>query len=248
MIVKERPAKTILSKSKIFDYVINPYTGCAHRCSYCYARFMKRFTGHKEPWGQFVDVKINASELLSKEIEKKRPGRIWLSGVCDPYQPIEARYQLARRCLKIVVEHRWPLTVQTRSGLVVRDIDLLEKGEQIEVGLSVTTSDDAIRRLFEPQAPSVRERIEALDKLHRAGITTYAMIAPLLPKADRLVDMLVGKVDFVLVDRMNYSHAEWVYRKYRLENASTEAFFYWTSGKIASDCSKHGIQCRVLFS
>lgn len=248
MVVNERLAKSVLSKSKIFDYVINPYTGCAHRCSYCYARFMKRFSGHKEPWGQFVDAKVNAPELLSKEIEKKKPGRIWMSGVCDPYQPLESRYKLTRRCLQIVVEHRWPLNVQTRSGLVVRDIDLLKTGYKIEVGLSVTTADDGVRRLFEPNAPSISERIKALDKIHRAGITTYAMIAPLLPKSDKLASLLAGKVDFVLVDRMNYDHAVWVYRKYGLNNALTDAFFYQTSSKIASDCSKHGIDCRVLFA
>jgi DNA repair photolyase len=248
MIVKELPAKSILSKSKIFDYVINPYTGCAHRCSYCYARFMKRFTGHKEPWGQFIDVKVNAPELLSKEIEKKRPGRIWMSGVCDPYQPVEARYRLTRRCLQIVVEHGWPLTVQTRSALVVRDIDLLTRGKEIEVGLSIATADDMIRRLFEPHAPSISQRIIALDELHRAGIRTYAMIAPLLPKAEMLVNALAGKVDFVLVDRMNYNHADWVYRKHRLDNALTEEFFHQTSRKIASACLKQSIECRVLFA
>ena len=76
------------------QYVVNPYTGCEHACTYCYARFMKRFSGHKEPWGEFVDVKINACDLLPKELGRKRKGRVWMSGVCDPYQPLEARYEL----------------------------------------------------------------------------------------------------------------------------------------------------------
>jgi DNA repair photolyase len=92
MIIKEVQAKSILSVSKIRDYVVNPYTGCQHACTYCYASFMKRFTGHKEPWGEFVDVKINAAELLEKEILKKKMGEVWVSGVCDPYQPLEAKY------------------------------------------------------------------------------------------------------------------------------------------------------------
>ena len=96
MYIKEIQGKAILSKSKIFPYVINPYVGCQHNCTYCYARFMKRFTGHSEPWGQFVDVKINAVELLEKEIVKKKPGRVWVSGVCDPYQPQERKYQLTK--------------------------------------------------------------------------------------------------------------------------------------------------------
>jgi DNA repair photolyase len=93
MYIKEIQTKAILSKSKIFPYVINPYIGFQHNCTYCYARFMKRFTGHREPWGQFVDVKINAIELLQNEITRKKPGRVWVSGVCDPYQPLERKYQ-----------------------------------------------------------------------------------------------------------------------------------------------------------
>ena len=123
MIIREVQAKTILSVSKIHDYVVNPYVGCQHACSYCYARFMKRFTGHQEPWGEFVDVKINAPELLSKEILKKKVGNVWVSGVCDPYQPLEAKYQLTRRCLAILAQHDWPVVVQTRSPQVLRDID-----------------------------------------------------------------------------------------------------------------------------
>src|SRR4030043_772190 len=139
MIVKEIQAKAILSVSKVYDYVINPYTGCQHGCTYCYARFMKRFTGHKEPWGEFVDVKINAADLLRVEVKKKKTGRVWVSGVCDPYQPLEARYQLTHQCLQILLQHNWPVVVQTRSSLVLRDLDILKEGKDIEGGLSVTT-------------------------------------------------------------------------------------------------------------
>ena len=81
MIIKEIQSKGILSKSKVYPYVINPYTGCQHGCSYCYARFMKRFTGHREPWGQFVDVKLNAPVLLRLEITKKKPARVWIKDI-----------------------------------------------------------------------------------------------------------------------------------------------------------------------
>lgn len=175
MIVKEIQSKTILSNSKIYDYVVNPYTGCQHACAYCYARFMKRFTGHKEPWGQFVDVKVNAPDLLRKEITRKKVGRVWVSGVCDPYQPLEAKYQLTRRCLEILAQNDWPVTVQTRSSLVLRDMDILKEGRYFDAGLSVTTADDRIRLLFEPAAPAIMERVGALDGLHRAGIRTYAI-------------------------------------------------------------------------
>ena len=233
MIIKEIKVKTILSTSKVYDWVINPYVGCQHGCSYCYARFMKRFTGHKEPWGEFVDVKINAVDLLYGEITKKKRGRVWVSGVCDPYQPLEARYNLTRQCLEILAQNNWPVTIQTRSPLVLRDIDILKEMQGLEAGLSITTADDAIRKLFEPNASPISERIKALDELHKAGIKTYAMVAPMLPGAEKLAELLKGKIDFLLIDRMNYHYADWVYGKYGLDDKLTDAFFQQTSKKLS---------------
>ena len=244
MIIIEIQAKAILSKSKVYDYVINPYKGCQHGCSYCYARFMKRFTGHREPWGQFVDVKVNASDLLRVEVHKKKPATVWISGVCDPYQPIEEKYKLTRKCLKILAHNNWPVIVQTRSPLVLRDIDILKEGRNFEVGLSVTTADDSIRKLFEPNAPSIKDRITALDMLHRSGIRTYVMIAPMLPGAEDLAEILAGKIDYVIVDRMNYNYADWVYRKYGLEDKKTDDFFYRTRRNISSSFGKLGINYK----
>jgi len=225
LLVQEIPAKTILSRSRIYPYVINPYTGCQHACSYCYARFMKRVTGHKEPWGEFVDVKINAPSLLARELKKKKRGRVWVSGVCDPYQPLEAHYRLTRQCLEILAQNTWPVIIQTRSPLVLRDMDIIRGARDFEVGFSVTTADDTIRELFEPHAPPIMDRIHALDELHKAGIRTYAMIAPVLPGADGLAGLLKGKIDYALIDRMNYHYADWVYQKYGLEAALTEDLF-----------------------
>lgn len=234
LIVKEIQAKSILSVSKVYPYVINPYTGCQHACSYCYARFMKRVTGHREPWGEFVDVKINAADLLRVEINKKKRGRVWVSGVCDPYQPLEAKYKLTGQCLEIMAQNNWPVIIQTRSPLVLRDIDIIKDAQDFEVGLSVTTADDGIRRLFEPHAPPINDRIKALDELHKAGIRTYAMIAPMLPGAEGLAELLKGKIDYTLIDRMNYHYADWVYRKYGLEDKLTDDFFYRTRQELAS--------------
>jgi DNA repair photolyase len=247
MIVREIYVKSILSKSKVFDYVINPYIGCQHGCTYCYAQFMKRFTRHKEPWGEFVDVKINAPDLLEREISKKPLGRVWISGVCDPYQPLETRYELTRRCLEILVQRDWPVTIQTKSPLVLRDVKLLREADEIEVGLTVTTGDERARRLFEPNAPPIKERIKALEELHLAGIKTYAMIAPILPGAEELADALKGKVDYVLIDKMNYHYGDWVYRKHNLESAMGTDFFSLRGGELAFTFGKQGVECRVLF-
>jgi DNA repair photolyase len=247
MIIKEIPAKSILSNSRIYDYTVNPYVGCQHNCTYCYARFMKKFTGHSEPWGEFVDVKINAPELLQKEIDKKTKGRVWISGVCDCYQPSERRYQLTRKCIEILAGNGWPLTIQTKSPLVLRDMDLLKQSADIEVGFSITTADDNIRRIFELQAPPVNERVRALEELHLSGIKTFAMIAPVLPGAGGLGSLLNGKVDYVLIDKMNYHNADWVYRKYNLQEAAKETFFTSTGKDLKSAFSRQGIECSVLY-
>jgi len=207
---------------------------------------MKRFTGHLEPWGEFVDVKVNAPELLRKEITRKKPGTVWMSGVCDPYQPLEESYRITRSCLEILTQHDWPVAVQTRSPLVLRDADLLRKAGRAEAGLTVTTADNGIRVLFEPHAPPIEDRIEALDGLHRAGIRTYAMIAPMLPGAEELAEKLQGKVDYVIVDRMNYHHADWVYRKYGLQSRLTEGYFLRTGRELAARLRNLGIECRMV--
>jgi DNA repair photolyase len=247
MIVKEVNVKSILSKSKVFDYAVNPYVGCGHGCTYCYARFMKRYTGHKEEWGEFVDAKINAPSLLRLEIEKKRVGRIWISGTCDPYQPLEKKYELTRKCLEVLSGHAWPVTVQTKSPLVVRDGELLRGINGVEVGFSVATASESIRRTFEPNSPPINERIEALEKLRVSGIRTFAMIAPLLPRAGELPERLSGKVDYVLIDRMNYHYADWVYRKFNLEHARTNSFFNSEKKELADAFEKEGIPFRMLF-
>ena len=243
MIIREIQSKTILSVSKVYPYVINPYTGCQHNCSYCYARFMKRFTGHKEPWGQFVDVKVNAPELLRLEITRKKKGRVWVSGVCDPYQPLEDKYRLTRQCLEMLAQNDWPVTIQTRSPLVLRDLDILKQFKDLEAGLSITTADDGVRKLFEPSAPPIIERIKALDEMHRAGIKTYAMIAPILPGAESLPEMLAGKVDHVILDRMNYHFADWVYRKYGLQDKMTDEYFMGAEAELTSKFARLGIPC-----
>ena len=247
MIIKELNAKTILSKSRVLDYTINPYIGCEHSCTYCYARFIRRFTGHREEWGQFVDVKINAPSLLQHEIGKKKVGRIWMSGLGDSYQPLEKEHTLTRRCLEILSKPGWPVTIQTKSSLVLRDIELVRKFSGLEVTLSIATADEKIRQLFEPNSPSLKERIETLLKLHSQGIRTSAMIAPMLPEVEGLVDQLRGKVDNVLIDRMNYHYADWVYRRYGLEYAMTGDFFIAKKEKLVSAFEREGIHCKVLF-
>ncbi|MCU0848636.1 MAG: radical SAM protein [Spirochaetes bacterium] len=247
MIIKEKYVKTILSESRIYNYALNPYTGCQFGCSYCYARYMKKFTGHNEPWGEFVDVKVNAVELLMKEINKKKKDRVWISGVCDPYQPLEAKHGLTGGCLEILADNGWPIVIQTKSPLVLRDIDVFKHADNCDVGFSIGSADDGIRRLFEPEAPPVTDRVNALKELHDAGIRTYAMIAPVLPGAEKLMELLDDRVDYIYLDRMNYSHADSVYKKNKLEYFLTDEYFESVSREISGKCRKAGIECRIVF-
>lgn len=247
MIVKQIKAKSILSKSQIYDYALNPYVGCQHNCVYCYAKFMKRFTGHREPWGEFVDVKINSADLLAREVKKKVKGRVWISGVCDPYQPLEKKYRLTKRCLEILVENGWPFSIQTKSPLALRDIGLLRKAVDCEVGFTITTANEKIRRVFEPGSPPIAKRVEALATLHSAKIKTFAMIAPLLPDAEGLVDLLKGKVDHVLIDRLNYHYADEAYKKHHMRWAMEDEFFNQKGEELRAGLEKAGIVCQKLF-
>jgi DNA repair photolyase len=247
MKIREIKAKSILSKSQVYDYALNPYVGCQHGCVYCYARFMKKFTGHKERWGEFVDVKINAPELLANEVKRKKVGRVWISGVCDPYQPLEKRHMITKKCLEILADNGWPFTVQTKSPLVLRDIETLKRANDIEVGFTITTADEKIRRIFEPGAPSLRQRIEALEKLHSERIKTFAMIAPILLGAEGLVSALKGKVEYVILDRLNYHYTDWVYKRYGIKWAMKDSFFSQKGEELKIAFEKEGIPCQILF-
>jgi DNA repair photolyase len=248
--IREIRAKSILNKSKIYDYCVNPYTGCQVNCRYCYARlFMRRYSGHKEPWGGFVDVKVNAPELLRKQLARAKRGTVWLSSVCDPYQPLEAKYRLTRRCLAVLAEAGFPVNLQTKMTLVLRDLDIIERFQEIEVGMTLTTDDDRIARMFEPGASPVGERIAALEKIHSRGIRTFAFVGPLLPGGpEGIISALAGRVDKILVDRMNYLETViGVYRKLGLTEAATDEFFRRQAERISREAARRGLPCEVLF-
>jgi DNA repair photolyase len=231
LITREIQAKSVLSRSGIdgISYCINPYVGCAHGCTYCYASFMKRFTGHAEPWGSFVDAKVNSPALLEKQLKKFRGGKIFVSSATDPYQPAESHFRLTRDCLAALSDYPYQVTVLTKSPLVLRDIDVLQRLRNIRVGLTVTTDNDEIRRLFEPAAPSIKERVETLKALSGAGISTYAFIGPVLPmNPDRLAESLGPYVESVIIDRMNYrAKTRSIYRRHGIEE--------WLTGSTSDE-------------
>lgn len=187
-IVKEIQAKGILVPSKLpeADYVINSYIGCAFGCSYCYASFMGRFVGKiVADWGNYVFAKVNLPEVLDKELRnfKYKDKSVFLSSVTDPYQGVERKYRLTRSALELLLAHKWQGTVGilTKSPLVTRDIDLFKQFPNVEVGMTVTSTDDDVSRFLERAAPPASLRLKTLKKLNESGIPTYAFVGPLLP-------------------------------------------------------------------
>lgn len=248
--VREIRAKSVLNKSKIYDYCVNPYTGCQIGCRYCYARlFMGRYSGHKEAWGEFVDVKVNAPQVLERQLERAKRGTVWVSSVCDPYQPLEEKYRLTRRCLKALAARQFPVNIQTKSTVALRDLDLFRGFEEIEVGFTITTDDERVARPFEPGAAPVKERLKALGKLHASGIRTYAFVGPLLPgNPERLVRELEGKVDYVYVDRMNYLNSiKGFYKRMGLERGTEEGFFQEQKNRLLAALKERKMKYDLLF-
>lgn len=251
VIIQEVRAKSVLNKSKIFDYCLNPYTGCELNCVYCYARlFMKRYSAHREAWGEFVDVKVNAPEVLRRQLDRAvQKGTVWISSVCDPYQPLEANYEITRRCLVELLRRQFPVNIQTKSTLVLRDLDLLQQFEEREVGLTVTTVDQKVASLFEPGASPVEERLGALEKIHALGIKTFAFIGPILPgDPEKLVRRLEGHVDRVYIDRMNYLNTvKRFYLKQGLTRETTETFFEEYRERLMGELERRKMAFQTLF-
>jgi DNA repair photolyase len=219
MRITEVYCKNALSKSKIsgMDYALNPYIGCEHGCVYCYADFMKKYTNHKEEWGEFVDVKVNIVDRLRHQIKRTKPGTIMIGTVTDAYQPLEEKYQLTRRCLEILADFNFPISIQTKSNLVLRDVDILKRIKNKEVGFTITCIDPKIEELFEPKASKLEQRFEALRKLKENEIPVFVFFGPILPffsDSKKSIESLLERlqnigIEEILFDRMNYLRAKW---------------------------------------
>lgn len=243
--LKETSSKSILSPSKLpgCDWAVNPYIGCSFGCKYCYASFIGKWRHKGEEWGEFLDVKTNASLLLKKELDKLRQkhnsrnfGTILFSSVTDPYVGIEAKYKITRNCLQVLADfgYQGKVSILTKSPLVTRDIDLFKKLNAY-VGLTVTTLEDKVVRFLEGFAPPASQRIRVLRQLHNADISTYAFVGPLLPyfisqedKLRKLFNKLeeVG-VKEIWIEHINLSQyiRERLYQFLRKENPKLITYF-----------------------
>ncbi|MDE6388291.1 MAG: radical SAM mobile pair protein B [Lachnospiraceae bacterium] len=178
-IINEIEAGNIISKSNlpVGEFCANPYTGCTHACKYCYASFMKRFTGHTEPWGTFIDVKH------WKEI--KNPGKykgkeLFIGSVTDPYNPQEEIFERTRALLTQLKDSGVKLTISTKSDLILRDLDLIKSFPDVRVSWSINTLDEGFCEDMD-DAVSIKRRLAAMKEFYQAGIRTACFISPIFP-------------------------------------------------------------------
>lgn len=216
LVIREVTCKTLLNTCSIDDYSFNCYTGCGHACVYCYARFMQRFHPHTEPWGRFVDVKVNAAEVLARQLRRLPPGDVFTSSACDGWQPVEAHYQLTRRCCRMLVDLGFRLNILTKNELVLRDLDILSE-RCVRLGVTITSPDEWVARLWEPGASPVSARWEVLRRAKAAGLKTAVMFGPLLPGIsdtdDKLAELFERaaqtEVDVIWTDALNPRPRVW---------------------------------------
>lgn len=195
VIEKEIHVNDYLTKSNLpaSDYVINPYVGCPHGCKYCYASFMKRFTGHKEDWGTFIDIKKCDKEINIKKLENKN---VFLSSVTDCYNKFEEKYELTRKILKQLVNANCYLSISTKSKLILRDLDLLKQMKNITVSMSINTLDEDFRKDMD-NASSIQERLNTLKELHKNGIHTVLFMSPIFPYITNFKEIIEVSKEYI---------------------------------------------------
>lgn len=257
---------------------------------------MKRFTDHKEPWGSFVDVKTNVAEVLDRQLRSKRDSStsvgmtkkgeiaslnrvcndvrplyknkaIFVGTVTDPYQPIEEKYQLMPKILKILLKYQSPVEILTKSDLILRDLDLLKQFKKININITINTLDEKWQKLVESDAPKIRDRIKAVKKLHEAGIKTTVLMGPLWPyfsDIDKLFfEFKRAGVSHVYSESFNTIGGNWTGVEKILKNnypgklvqfenimfnkEKFNKFYQDAENKIRQAVKKYKIPCTILF-
>ena len=240
------------------DYALNPYMGCSHGCIYCYARLYTRNKEISENWGMVVAVKENIVDLVKREARFTPKGVVGVSTITDPYQPVEAIYKLTRRSIEILLEHGFHVSLQTKSTLILRDLDLLLRHrDRVDVGFTITTLNTRISSFIEPSSPPPPARVEALKRIAEKGIETWIFYGPVIPglnsdveTIERILQIAYTTGSKVLVDplRVKYFMLEHVHPLYRYALA-TRAFdwdlFY---KRVFELCREKGVECIKGFA
>ena len=204
MKIQEIDVKTIMTKTNlpVSDFAVNAYVGCYHACKYCYASFMKRFTNHPEPWGEFIDVK---NWPAIKDRGQFRGKEAFFSSVTDPYQPHEARFKRTRMILEQLQGTGIQVSISTKSDLVLRDLDLIKTFPGSRVSWSINTLDEEFRKEMD-RAVSIERRLEAMRQFYEAGIETTCFISPIFPgitDVKAIIEQVKGQCNLVWLENLN---------------------------------------------
>ncbi|WP_415233037.1 radical SAM mobile pair protein B [Pseudoruminococcus massiliensis] len=204
MIIKEIKSKNVITKSNlpVCDFSVNPYTGCTHACKYCYASFMKRFTNHPEPWGEFIDVKIwdkinNPKKYAGKEL--------FIGSVTDPYNPQEEIYGRTRALLTELQGSGAKLSIATKSDLILRDLDIIKTFPDARVSWSVNTLDESFKNDMD-KAVSIERRLAAMKAFHNAGVRTTCFISPIFPvitSTKAIIERTKNQCNLIWLENLN---------------------------------------------
>lgn len=202
--IRDIDVKSVFTKSNlpVCDYSVNPYVGCTHACKYCYASFMKRFTNHSEPWGGFLDVKHWPAIADPHRYDGKE---LFIGSVTDPYNPQEEEYRRTRSLLEQLKGSGVKITIQTKSDLVLRDIDLIKSFPDARVGFSINTLDEGFKDDMD-KAASIGRRLEAMRRFHEAGVRTTCFISPIFPgitDVTAIIDRVKDRCNLVWLENLN---------------------------------------------
>lgn len=257
--VLEVEVKQALTESGLpdIDYALNPYIGCSHGCLYCYAKAYTRFKNVVDDWGNIVIVKKNLPTLLMRDVKRFRKGTVGIGTVTDPYQPVEALYKLTRKSVEILAENGFRISIQTKSSLILRDIDLLKRYRDIiDVGITITsTSNSSAMTRLEPYSSPPQARVEALRKLAEEGIKTWLFYGPIVPgyndsieEISRILGIAKETKSEVFVDMFRVKKFMWYDQKLRdLARRSLDYDWQRLFKSINSLCKSLNIVCRFGF-
>ena len=203
-VIREIKVRNILTKSDlpVCDYSVNPYVGCTHACRYCYASFMKRFTGHTEPWGAFLDVKYWGKIPHPEKYDGKE---LFIGSVTDPYLPQEEKFCRTRTLLEELQASGVRLSIATKSDLVLRDLDLIKTFKDARVSWSVNTLDEDFRKDMD-NAASIERRLDAMKIFHDAGVRTTCFISPIFPgitDVKAIIERVKGQCNLIWLENLN---------------------------------------------
>lgn len=245
--VYAKNAQSLLTKASGFisgyDFTLNPYRGCQYGCSYCYAAAFSPNEKMRQDWGNWVIIKENAPEILAKELVnwyKKNPGTpptIYMSSVTDPYQPVESKEKLTRNLLEVMVEYQPTLVIQTRSPMITRDIDILQKFQRLRINMSIPTGSESVRKDFEPRSPSIKARLHAIGTLkhsiacnddHEARFSvTVTPLLPTLPDDQVVFLQKLQVVDRVVIQQFHASYSRSLVAGTRQEAEAIKRKYGW---------------------